>query len=131
MKFVLLHTLQNVFFNFECVKMLCNVDESIVREKCTPSDTSKRYSGQLPSYFLSPQPHIPIISDKGDFFHLLRKLYPAAADIKDDHSKSLYDKAVVCNMRVYFIRLLLRADPKIDPLKRCDLNYEGRKRGIF
>jgi hypothetical protein len=71
------------------------------------------------------------VSDEGDCLRLLLRLYPAAGGIKDDHSSSPYDMAVSKNLSAYFIRILLAADPTIDPVRRHDLNFEARRQGMF
>jgi hypothetical protein len=72
-----------------------------------------------------------MLSDNGDCFRLLLNLYPASAGIKDGHSQSPYELAVIEKMDVYFIRLLLNADRTIDPIERGNLNYAARKGGMF
>jgi hypothetical protein len=74
---------------------------------------------------------MPEVSSKGDCFRLLLSLYPTAAGIKDDHSRSAYDMAVFMNLSAYFIRLLLVADPTIDPVIIYDLKFAARKQGMF
>jgi hypothetical protein len=119
-------------FNFEGVKVFCDTDWTVVRDKCTPSRITSPRSGMLPLHFLienwSP---ISEVSDEGDCFRLLLSLYPAAAGVKDDHSRSPYDMAVSKNLSAYFIRLLLAADPTIDPVRRHDLNFAARRQGMF
>jgi hypothetical protein len=119
-------------FNFECVKILCDIDATVVKDKCTPSDIDSPRSGMLPLHFLSER-HSPIaeVSDEGDCFRLLLRLYPAAAGIKGDHSISPYDMAVSNDLSAYFLRLLLAADPTIDPVRRHDLNFAARRQGMF
>jgi hypothetical protein len=39
--------------------------------------------------------------------------------------------AVSNDLSAYFLRLLLAADPTIDPVRRHDLNFEARRQGIF
>jgi hypothetical protein len=39
--------------------------------------------------------------------------------------------AVSKNLSAYFLRLLLAADPTIDPVRRHDLNFEARRQGMF
>jgi hypothetical protein len=118
--------------NIEFVKCLCNLDETVVRDKCTPSDTASPKSQQLPLHLLiSYKSLISGVSDQGDCFRQFLHLYPASAGIKDDHSRSPYDLAVRANLNVYFIRLLLSADPTINPVRRRDLNFAARKEGMF
>jgi ankyrin repeat protein len=122
-------------FNFKCVRILCDMDWTVVRNKCTPSDIPFIFSSEtnmLPLHFLLQyQSPIAEVSHEGDCFRLLLSLYPAAAGIEDDHSRSPYDMAVSKNLNAYFIRLLLAADPTIDPVRRHDLNLAARRQGMF
>jgi hypothetical protein len=105
-----------------------------VSQKCTPFDTTKSYSGQLPLHLYTLNCYIQElseVSDRGDCFRLLIQLYLAAPGIKDNHSMSPYDIAVSKKLLVYFIRLLLRADSTIDPVRRHNLNYAARRQGMF
>jgi ankyrin repeat protein len=119
-------------FNVKCMKTLCDIDATVVRSKITPNDITQRNSGKLPLHILiecrSPMTEG---SDEGDFFRLLLRLYPAAAGIKDDHSRSPYDIAVANNLSTYFLRCLLSADPTIDPVERHNLNCAARRQGMF
>jgi ankyrin repeat protein len=118
--------------NFECVRILYDIDATVVKDKCTPSNITLSHSGQLPLHLLIER-HSPIaeVSDEGDCFRLLLHHYPAAAGIKDDHSRSPYDMAVSNDLSAHFLRLLLSADPTIDPVRRHDLNFAARRQGIF
>jgi ankyrin repeat protein len=118
---------------FECVRILCGIDATVVRDKCTPpSNITFPHSGQLPLHLLIER-HSPIaeVSDEGDCFRLLLSFHPAAAGIKDDHPRSPYDMAVSNDLSPYFIRLLLSADPTIDPMRRHNLNFAARRQGMF
>jgi hypothetical protein len=120
-------------FNFESVEILCSLDATVVREKFTPSDVNDINSGQLPLSILIYFNSLKMleVSDEGDCFRLLLRLYPAAAGIKDDHSIRPYDLAVANNLSTYFIRMLLSADTTIDPVRRHELNFEARRQGMF
>jgi hypothetical protein len=119
-------------FNFCFVKLLCDIDATVVREKCTPPDTTSLFSGQLPLHHLiCLRYQMSELSDEGEYFRLLLRLYPAAAGIKDRKSRTPYDLAVGTKMSVYFIRLLLAVDPALDPVKRRNLNFEARRQGMF
>jgi hypothetical protein len=119
-------------FKFKCVKVLCDMDWTVVRDKCTPLKISSLCFGMLSlHYLIHYRSSISEISDEGDCFRLLLRLYPASAGIKDDHSRSPYDIAVAKRMSTYFLRLLLAADPTIDPVRRHDLNFAARRQGIF
>jgi ankyrin repeat protein len=118
--------------NFDCVRILCDMDWTVVRDKYTPSSIHSPLSGQLPLHLLIER-YSPIreVSDEGDCFRLLLSLYPAAAGIKDDHSRRPYDMAVSKNLSAYFLRLLLAADPTIAPGRRHRLNFAARRQGMF
>jgi hypothetical protein len=72
-----------------------------------------------------------ILSEIGDCFRYLLRLYPAAVSIEDGHGDTPYDIAVECQLDPYFLRLLLAVDPSLDPVKRQDLNFEARRQGMF
>jgi hypothetical protein len=111
--------------SFECVRILCDMDWTVVRDKCTRS-------GMLPLHFLLQcQSPIAEVSVEGDCFRLLLSLYPAAAGIEDDDFIRPYDMAVSNDLSAYFMRLLLAADPTIDPVRRHDLNFAARRQGMF
>jgi ankyrin repeat protein len=118
---------------FHLVKTLCNIDATVVRDLRNPSDiTDSESSGQLPLHrLINTRPEMSEVSDEGDCFRLLLSLYPAAAGVKDGLSRSPYDVAVSTNLSAYFIRLLLAADPTIDPVRRHDLNFVARRQGMF
>jgi hypothetical protein len=120
-----------VKLNFQSVKILCDMDSRVVRNKCGPSNISP-HSGMLPlHYFLYYQSPISEVSDEGDCFRLLLRLYPVAAGIKDSQLRSPYKIALLNDLSAYFVRLLLSADTTIDPLRRHDLNFAARRQGMF
>jgi hypothetical protein len=118
-------------YRFKCVRILCDMDWTVVKDKTTPSDISSSHSGMLPLHFLNFWSPISEVSDEGDCLRLLLSLYPAAAGIKDDRSRSPYEIAVLQRMSTYFLRLLLASDPSIDPVSRHDLNFAARRQGMF
>jgi ankyrin repeat protein len=118
--------------NLGAVRVLCNTDASVVRDKCTPTDITSLRSQQLPLHLLiTYKPLMKEVSNEGDCFRLFLQLYPASASVKDGRSRSPYDLAVSTGLSVYFIRLLLNADPSIDPVRRHNLNYAARREGLF
>jgi ankyrin repeat protein len=121
----------NSISSFELVKILCDGDRSgiglnVVRRRCTPF-------GHLPLHTLieTQSQKISELSNEGNCFRLLLRLHPAAAGIEDDNSESPYDMAVSEGLSAYFLRLLLSADPTIDPERRHDLNFAARRQGMF
>jgi hypothetical protein len=119
-------------FDIEAVRLLCNTDATVVKDKCTPTDITLLHSLQLPLHLLiASRPPMKEVSDEGDCFRLFLQLYPASAGVKDGRLRSPYDLAVSTGLSVYFIRLLLNADPTIDPVRRHKLNYAARREGLF
>jgi ankyrin repeat protein len=111
---------------------LCKADETVLRDKCTPSDINDPGFEQLPLHFLiAYTPPRSEMSEEAHHFRLFLRLYPASAGIKDGHLISPYDLSIGLNLSVYFIRLLLNADPTIDPVRRHDLNFDARRDGMF
>jgi hypothetical protein len=116
----------------EAVRILLDIDESVVRDKCTPSNTDDEDFDRLPLHLLINHRSLTSkLTVEADCFRLFLRLFPASAGIKDGHSQSPYDLAVSKNLNKYFIRLLLANDPTIDPAKRKDLNFEARREGMF
>jgi hypothetical protein len=71
------------------------------------------------------------LSDEGDCLRLFLRIYPASAGIKDGVGSTPYILAKQQNLSTYFMRLLLAADPTIDPVERHNLNYSARRDGMF
>jgi ankyrin repeat protein len=119
--------------NLEAVKILFNIDDSVVRDKCTPDAvTFSPYFQQLPLHLLiTCNPPSTEVSNEGDCFRLFLQLYPASAGDKDGYLETPYEIAVSEDLSVYFIRLLLNCDPTINPIQRRDLNYAARREGMF
>jgi hypothetical protein len=133
-------------FDFKSITCICNVDESVLKDICIPNfdidssmDNMDRYE-QLPLHLLTARmrgnPPISELSDEGDCFRLFLRMYPASAGFKNRHNCSPYNLANSWIYRseklsVYFRRLLLAADPTIDPMERRNLNYAARRDGMF
>jgi hypothetical protein len=119
-------------FDLKSVIYLCNVDETVVMDQCTHSDTSSLLSGWLPLHILiEKQTPLSEISDAADCFRLFLRIYPASAGVMSDSVLSPYGLAVLHELNVYFIRLLLNADPTIDPVRRHNLNFAARREAMF
>jgi hypothetical protein len=116
----------------DSVKLLCNIDNTVLRDTWTHSDRDGSLSLMLPLHILIfDYPPRSEISDEGDCFRLFLRLYPAAAGIRDGDSRTPYDYAVLESLSAYFLRLLLSADPTIDPVERHNLNFAARREGMF
>ena len=79
-------------------------------------------------------------SPAADIFRYLLNLYPAAAMIADGRGNTPYALAIRNKIRngddkhivhPYFVRLLLRACPALNPTELHRLNYEERRMGLF
>jgi hypothetical protein len=116
----------------ESIEVLCNADESVLKDFCAPSDITSLRSYQLPLHLLIEHKTPSLeVSDEGDCFRLFLRMYPASAGIIDSHFNTPYDLAVSKNLSVYFVRLLLNADPTINPVVKRNLNYAARREGMF
>ena len=75
------------------------------------------------------------LSKEADCFRLLLCLYPEAAGIVGGigvvFKKTPYQLAVDENLPPYFLRLLLRAAPDLNPAELHRLNYEERRMAMF
>jgi hypothetical protein len=112
------------------IMIMCEADLTIVTEKCQ----YPRLNQKLPLHLILGKDMFTFtscVTVEADCFRYLLRLYPAAAGIKDGWDKSPYDKALARDMDVYFIRLLLNADPTIDPQRRRELNFTARKEAMF
>jgi hypothetical protein len=122
---------QSIIKNFELdlntIMIMCEADETIVQEKCQDPD----YEQMLPLNFLLHIRTLGFLTVEADYFRYVLRLYPAAAGIKNGADKSPYDMAIAKNMDVYFVRLLLNADPTIDLERRRHLDFEARKDAIL
>jgi hypothetical protein len=76
--------------NTEFVKFLCNTDESVVRDKYTPTAVTSSWSLQLPLHLLIKfEPPRIEVSNEGDSFRLFLQLHPASAGVKDGYLQTL------------------------------------------
>jgi hypothetical protein len=71
------------------------------------------------------------VSERADIIRYFIDLYPEAISVKNAHDKYPYDYAVEIKLNPYFIRILLRGDPTINPTLLYDLNYAERRLAIF
>ena len=74
------------------------------------------------------------LSEWADFFRLMLRWYPEAAGIEAGSSwmkGTPYQLAVSRNLDPYYLRLLLRAAPDLNPPELRRLNYAERRMVIF
>ena len=106
-----------------------------------PTDAMHYENGYLPLHlFISPRPlSAPLrcnpVSELADVFRLLLRLYPEAAGIEGGvgaaFKKTPYQMAVDYKLSDYFLRLMLRAAPTLNPPELHRLNYEERRMAMF
>jgi hypothetical protein len=80
--------------------------------------------------------HMPLpLSEESDMFRWLLCLYPEAACIEGGvgagNKKTPYQMAVDKNLPDYYLRLLLRAAPTLNPAELHRLNYAERRMAMF
>ena len=112
--------------------------EAIATTILHPTNTEQFLNGALPLHILinfnaatlSKDP----LSATADTFRLLLRVYPEAAGIGaglGDQKKTPYELAVMNNVPAYYLRLLLRAAPDLDPAELRRLNWEERRLAMF
>jgi ankyrin repeat protein len=104
-----------------------------------PTDAQYIHNGQLPLHWLISCERITLkadlLSPAADAFRLLLRLYPEAAGIEGgvgaDYNVTPYRIAVSRELPAYYLRLLLRAAPQLDPMELRRLNWEERRMAMF
>jgi hypothetical protein len=95
------------------------------------------FSGWLPLHFFvwSGQLHSASpLSDWADFFRFILSWYPEAAGIEAGNGtckKTPYQLAVDRKVDPYFLRLLLRAAPDLNPAELHRLHWTERRMAMF
>ena len=107
-----------------------------------PADADYGCNGYLPIHlfillqfgYLEIVAHAAI-SEAADEFRLLLRLYPEAVNIEGgvgaSYKTTPYQLAVVRKLPNYYLRLLLRAAPTLNPPELHRLNYEERRMVMF
>ena len=107
---------------------MCSSDPQVVMLPTTGTE----YDTSLPLHLLIlGRINFEPLSREANIFRLLLRLYPAAANIKDEMGLTPYDMTNSCNLDSYFQRLLLRADMSIKPQQLFRLNYDERRMALF
>ena len=122
------------------VQVLCEAggQELVKMPIAHPTDTDWLLNGLLPLHCLVLRIDFlvdSLLSKEADCFRLLLRLYPEAAGIEGgvgvDHKKTPYQRAVDKNLPPYYLRLLLRAAPDLNPAELHRLNYAERRMAMF
>ena len=126
--------------DFLAVQMLCEVGgQELVRVPVAhPTDSDCQYNGWLPLHYLinfnAEELRDSLLSKEADCFRLLLRMYPEAAGIEGGVGTDLetpYLLAVGENLQPYYLRLLLRTAPDLNPAELHRLNYAERRMAMF
>lgn len=116
--------------DLDCIKIMCEADETIVSERCKSDNVGDNESLLL--YLLwNYNDFESDVSVETSCFRFLLRLYPAAVKDQSDDNENLYEKMLEGEDSDFLIRSILDADRTIDPERRGDLNYVARKEGMF
>ena len=97
-----------------------------------PTDTDNSKNGWLPLHYLSTAilyHSLPLLSEEADLFRMMLRWYPEAAGIEG--GSGAYQLAVSRGAHPYYLRLLLRAAPDVNPVHLRELNYAERRMAMF
>ena len=130
-----------VLKNIPAVQILCEAggQELISLPVAHPTDADYWLNGWLPLHYLitwNPDPlRDSLLSKAADCFRMMLRMYPEAAGIEGgvgvDYKKTPYQLAVDKNLPPYYLRLLLRAAPDLNPAELHRLNYAERRMAMF
>jgi ankyrin repeat protein len=96
-------------FDLKTIVIMCEVDSTIIAEKCQDPENPRRFNKKLLLHFLvQGRTFTSGVTVEADCFRYLLNLFPAAAGIKDGRGLSPHNIAIANNMNVYFIRLHLK-----------------------
>ena len=129
------------FKNIPAVQILCGIggQEQVSAPFTHPTEANDGYNGWLPLHFLidrnAKSLRGSLLSKEADCFRLLLRLHPEAAGIEGGvgvgYKKTPYQLAVDKNLPLYYLRLLLRAAPNLNPAELHRLNYAERRMAMF
>ena len=127
--------------NIPAVKLLCKVggQEQMKTPVAHPTKAQHPFNGYLPLHYVirfrAEQLRDSLFSDQADLFRMMLRMYPEAAGIIGGlgvtRRKTPYQLAVDNDLPSYYLRLLLRAAPTLNPAELHRLNYEERRMALF
>jgi len=133
--------LKSCFYGFGTMALLLceaggrEVASTTIEDPDTDGDF---YNGWLPLHtlieFQAETLTEKLHSEVADAFRLLLRLYPEAVGIeggKGGYKKTPYQLAVDHDLPAYYLRLLLRAAPDLDPAELRRLNWAERRMAMF
>jgi len=128
-------------FDFSSAKILVEMggQDSVRAPVIHPIDNNYGDNGWLLLHFFiklqRSQRSFSSLSDAADLFRLMLRWYPEAAGILAGRTpyyrKTPYQLAVDNNFEPYFLRLLLRAAPDLNPGELHRLNWAERRMAMF
>ena len=123
------------------VRILCEAggQEQVKTTVAHPTDDNNGYNGWLPLHYLIDRQadslRDSLFSDEAGCFRMLLRMYPEAAGIEGGvgvaYKKTPYQLAVDKNLPPYYLRLLLRGAPDLNPAELHRLNYAERRMAMF
>ena len=127
--------------NTPAAQILCETDgqEQVRTSIVYPTDANRKRNGWLPLHLLINRNieslRNSLFSKEADFFRMLLRWYPEAVGIEAGigvaYKKTPYQLAIDGNLPPYYLRLLLRAAPDLNPAEFHRLNYEERRMAMF
>ena len=101
-----------------------------------PTDANDQWNGWLSLHYLICRQADPLcdspLSKEADYFRMFLRWYPEAAGIEGGvGAETPYQLAVDNNLPPYYLRLLLRAAPDLNPAELHRLNYAERRMAMF
>jgi hypothetical protein len=122
----------------KALQALCEVGglEQVSMPVIHPTDDNYYANGNLPLHGLlqfedEEWQEDSFLSNRADVFRLLVRLYPAAAGVENKLNRTPYSLTVERGMHDYYLRLLLRAAPTLNPAELHRLNYAERRMALF
>jgi hypothetical protein len=104
-------------------------------ENDADGDDEMNNHGSLPLHMLvktrNSLPQSSPVSEIANVLRLLISRHPGAISVMNIHDKYPYNYAVEKNLNPYFIRILLRGDPALNPILLRNLNYTERRLAMF
>ena len=126
--------------NIPAVQMLCEVggQEQVRVPVAHPTNNNYWLNGWLPLHYLidwhDESLRNSLLSKAADCFRMLLRMYPEAAGIEGGvgaSKKTSYQLAVNEKLSSYYLRLLLRAAPDLNPAELHRLNFAERRMAMF
>ena len=127
------------FPSVSTAKILCEVggQEVVKTPVVHPTASTYTFNGRLPLHFFVQSGLLRVaapLSEEANFFRSMLRWYPEAAGIAAGgpaYLMSPYQLAVENKLDPYFLRLLLRAVPDLNPAELHRLNYAERRMAMF